>query len=84
MRPTAPRNSASSAGRYAVARRVRRRLLARVCLGEYPHEFVDELAAAGWLGVLVSEAYDDFGVAREYDVERYFREARLTRIAPVT
>ena len=25
-----------------------------------------------------------FGVAREYDVERYFREARLTRLVPIT
>src|SRR5690606_39470198 len=25
-----------------------------------------------------------YGYAREYDVERYFREARLTRIAPIS
>lgn len=24
------------------------------------------------------------GIAREYDVERYFREARLTRLVPIT
>ncbi|MFB6148216.1 MAG: acyl-CoA dehydrogenase family protein [Halobacteriales archaeon] len=30
------------------------------------------------------QAHGGFGVAREYDVERYFREARLTRIVPIT
>lgn len=30
------------------------------------------------------QAHGGFGVAREYDVERYFREARLTRLVPVT
>ena len=30
------------------------------------------------------QTHGGFGVAREYDVERYFREARLTRIVPVT
>jgi len=29
------------------------------------------------------QAYGGFGVAREYDVERYFREARLTRLVPI-
>lgn len=29
------------------------------------------------------QAHGGFGVAREYDVERYFREARLTRLVPV-
>jgi len=32
-------------------------------LGEYPHEFVDELAAAGWLGILVPEAYGGAGMS---------------------
>ncbi len=31
--------------------------------GEYPHEFVDELAAAGWLGILVPEAYGGAGMS---------------------
>lgn len=30
------------------------------------------------------QAHGGFGVAREYDVERYFREARLTRLVPIT
>ena len=30
------------------------------------------------------QTHGGFGVAREYDVERYFREARLTRLAPIT
>ncbi|ELY50422.1 acyl-CoA dehydrogenase family protein [Natronolimnohabitans innermongolicus] len=30
------------------------------------------------------QTHGGFGVAREYDVERYFREARLTRIVPIT
>lgn len=30
------------------------------------------------------QTHGGFGVAREYDVERLFREARLTRIVPVT
>lgn len=30
------------------------------------------------------QTHGGFGVAREYDVERYFREARLTKIVPVT
>ncbi|QLG29598.1 acyl-CoA/acyl-ACP dehydrogenase (plasmid) [Halorarum halophilum] len=30
------------------------------------------------------QAHGGFGVAREYDVERYLREARLTRLVPVT
>ena len=30
------------------------------------------------------QTHGGFGVAREYDVERYFREARLTRLVPVT
>lgn len=29
------------------------------------------------------QTHGGFGVAREYDVERYFREARLLRIAPI-
>lgn len=29
------------------------------------------------------QTHGGFGVAREYDVERYFREARLTRLVPV-
>jgi acyl-CoA dehydrogenase len=30
------------------------------------------------------QVHGGFGYAREYDVERYFREARLMRIAPVS
>jgi acyl-CoA dehydrogenase len=30
------------------------------------------------------QAHGGRGVAREYDVERYFREARLTRLVPIT
>lgn len=30
------------------------------------------------------QAHGGFGVAREYDVERYLREARLTRLVPIT
>jgi acyl-CoA dehydrogenase len=30
------------------------------------------------------QAHGGFGVAREYDVERFFREARLTRLVPIT
>jgi acyl-CoA dehydrogenase len=30
------------------------------------------------------QTHGGFGVAREYDVERFFRDARLTRIAPVS
>jgi acyl-CoA dehydrogenase len=30
------------------------------------------------------QTHGGFGVATEYDVERYFREARLTRLVPVT
>lgn len=30
------------------------------------------------------QTHGGFGVAREYDVERYFRDARLARIAPVS
>lgn len=30
------------------------------------------------------QTHGGFGVAREYDVERFFREARLTRIVPIT
>lgn len=30
------------------------------------------------------QTHGGFGVATEYDVERYFREARLTRIVPIT
>jgi acyl-CoA dehydrogenase len=30
------------------------------------------------------QTHGGFGVAKEYDVERYFREARLTRIVPIT
>lgn len=30
------------------------------------------------------QTHGGFGVAREYDVERYFWEARLTRIVPIT
>ncbi|KAB1185470.1 MULTISPECIES: acyl-CoA dehydrogenase family protein [Haloferax] len=30
------------------------------------------------------QAHGGFGVATEYDVERYFREARLTRLVPIT
>jgi len=29
------------------------------------------------------QTHGGFGVAREYDVERYFREARLTRLVPI-
>lgn len=42
--------------------------------GEYPHEFVAELADGGWFGIRIPE---------EYDVERYLREARLTRLVPI-
>jgi acyl-CoA dehydrogenase len=30
------------------------------------------------------QTHGGFGVPREYDVERYFREARLTRLVPIT
>jgi acyl-CoA dehydrogenase len=30
------------------------------------------------------QTHGGFGVAKEYDVERYFREARLTRLVPIT
>ncbi|PSP90777.1 acyl-CoA dehydrogenase [Halobacteriales archaeon QS_4_66_20] len=30
------------------------------------------------------QTHGGFGVAREYDVERYFREARLTKLVPIT
>ncbi|WP_336361713.1 acyl-CoA dehydrogenase family protein [Haladaptatus sp. ZSTT2] len=30
------------------------------------------------------QCHGGFGVAREYNVERYFREARLTRLVPIT
>jgi acyl-CoA dehydrogenase len=30
------------------------------------------------------QTHGGFGVATEYDVERYFREARLTRLVPIT
>jgi len=30
------------------------------------------------------QAHGGFGIATEYDVERYFREARLTRLVPIT
>jgi acyl-CoA dehydrogenase len=30
------------------------------------------------------QTHGGYGVAREYDVERYFREARLTRLVPIT
>jgi acyl-CoA dehydrogenase len=30
------------------------------------------------------QTHGGFGVAKEYDVERYFREARLTRLIPIT
>lgn len=30
------------------------------------------------------QVHGGFGVAREFDVERYFREARLTRLVPIT
>jgi len=30
------------------------------------------------------QTHGGFGVAREYDVERFFREARLTRLVPIT
>ncbi|SHG40947.1 acyl-CoA dehydrogenase family protein [Halobaculum gomorrense] len=30
------------------------------------------------------QTHGGFGVAREYDVERYFREARLARLVPIT
>jgi acyl-CoA dehydrogenase len=30
------------------------------------------------------QAHGGFGVAKEYDVERYLREARLTRLVPIT
>ncbi|WP_089383972.1 acyl-CoA dehydrogenase family protein [Halorubrum vacuolatum] len=33
--------------------------------GEYPHEFVDELAAHGWLGVLLPMEYDGAGMGTE-------------------
>jgi acyl-CoA dehydrogenase len=33
--------------------------------GEYPQEFVDELAAGGWFGVLLPEAYDGAGMGTE-------------------
>lgn len=30
------------------------------------------------------QTHGGFGIAREYDVERFFREARLTRLVPIT
>jgi acyl-CoA dehydrogenase len=30
------------------------------------------------------QTHGGFGIAREYDVERYYREARLTRLVPIT
>lgn len=58
----------------------------------------DQTAAGAWANMakyLAAEATFDAadaavqahggrGVAREYDVERYFREARLTRLVPIT
>ena len=36
--------------------------------GEYPHEFVDELAADGWLGALIPEEYGGKGLGTEETV----------------
>lgn len=52
--------------------------------GVFTTEFVDSLAENEWFGGLIPEEYGGFGVAPEYDVERYFREARLTRLIPIT
>jgi len=64
--------------------------------GTYPQEFVDEVGArANAAKYLAAEAAFDAadaavqahggkGIATEYDVERYFRETRLSRLVPVT
>ncbi len=62
--------------------------------GQHP-EATDLGALANMSKYLASEAcfeaadaavqtHGGFGVATEYDVERYFREARLTRLVPIT
>ncbi len=40
----------------------------RDAAGEYPHEFVERLGEAGWLGVLVPEAYGGKGYGTEESV----------------
>ncbi|WP_435181085.1 acyl-CoA dehydrogenase family protein [Halorussus sp. AFM4] len=63
--------------------------------GETDGESADVGARANMSKYLAAEAcyeaadaavqtHGGFGVAREYDVERYFREARLTRLVPIT
>jgi acyl-CoA dehydrogenase len=46
--------------------------------------FLVELDAAFEAADAAVQTHGGFGVAREYDVERYFREARLTRLVPIT
>jgi acyl-CoA dehydrogenase len=42
-------------------------------------------AEAGWFAAdRAVQTHGGFGYAKEYDVERYWREARLMRIAPIT
>lgn len=42
-------------------------------------------AEAAWKAADVAvQTHGGFGIAREYDVERYLREARLTRLVPIT
>jgi alkylation response protein AidB-like acyl-CoA dehydrogenase len=43
---------------------------------EFPQDFFDTIRAVQTLG--------GYGYIRDYDVERYFRECRLTKIAPVS
>lgn len=40
--------------------------------------------AAYYAADVAVQTHGGFGVAREYDVERYLREARLTRLVPIT
>ncbi|WP_299232881.1 acyl-CoA dehydrogenase family protein [Natronomonas sp.] len=47
--------------------------LAKFLAAEACHEAAD----------IAVQAHGGFGVAREYDVERYLREARLTRLVPI-
>ena len=44
------------------------------------HGICSEYDAAYWR----VQTHGGFDIAREYDVERYFREARLTRLVPIT
>ena len=44
--------------------------------GEYPHEFVDALAADGWLGVLLPEEYGGKGYGTEEAVAMLYEIAR--------